>query len=318
MSRARGIASRLLRFVATFLIVTFLATLLVDLVPGSPALYMAGEGATPEVVDAVNQKYGFDEPIVVRYGHWLGDLVTKGELGESYVTREPVLDAIRARLPITLQLAVMSLALTLLIAIPTAMAAARRPGSRVDRAIGMLSSAMISIPAFALALLLAYVFALRLKWFPLFGWAPISEGLGQNLRGAVLPVLSMVSAQAVIIMRVLRADLIQTLQQDYIALARSKGLTTRAIMWKHALRPSSFSLLTLSGVALGAFMGGTVIVESIFLLPGIGQLIYQAIASKDLITIQGVVTFFAIAFLVINLVVDLLYGVLDPRSRRRA
>jgi peptide/nickel transport system permease protein len=318
MSRARGIASRLLRFVATFLIVTFLATLLVDLVPGSPALYMAGEGATPEVVDAVNQKYGFDEPIVVRYGHWLGDLVTKGELGESYVTREPVLDAIRARLPITLQLAVMSLALTLLIAIPTAMAAARRPGSRVDRAIGMLSSAMISIPAFALALLLAYVFALRLKWFPLFGWAPISEGLGQNLRGAVLPVLSMVSAQAVIIMRVLRADLIQTLQQDYIALARSKGLTTRAIRWTHALRPSSFSLLTLSGVALGAFMGGTVIVESIFLLPGIGQLIYQAIASKDLITIQGVVTFFAIAFLVINLVVDLLYGVLDPRSRRRA
>jgi peptide/nickel transport system permease protein len=318
MNAMHAVGKRLARFVTTFVLVTLLTAVLIDLVPGSPALYMAGEGATPDVLAAIDEKYHFDDPVIVRYGRWLGSLVTSGDLGTSHQTRVPVRQAIVERLPVTLELAVLSLAATLIVAIPTAVAAARRPGSPFDRAVGAVSSAMISVPAFASALLLTYFLAFRLRLFPLFGWTKLSEDVGKNLRGAVLPVASMVMAQVVIIMRVLRADLIQTLQQDFIALARSKGLSTRAILWKHALRPSSFSLLTLSGVAFGAFLGGAVVIENIFMLPGIGLLLYQAVGSKDLVTIQGVVSFFAISYLVINLVVDLSYGVLDPRTRRRA
>jgi peptide/nickel transport system permease protein len=314
---ARKVTTRLVRFVATFVIATFFTAVLMDLVPGSPAQYMAGEGATPAVIRAINVKYHFNDSVFVRYWHWLVALL-HGDLGTSFLTKQPVADAIRERLPITLELAVLALLVALAIAVPTAMAAARRPGSRVDRVIGGLSSGAISIPQFALALVLIYLLAYEWKLFPIFGWTRLTADPAQNLRGAVLPVLSIAAAQAVILARVLRADLIETLQQDFIALARSKGLSTRAIMWKHALRPSAFSLLTLSGLTFATLLGGTVIVESIFLLPGIGLLVLQAISSKDLITIQGVVAFIALAFLVINLVVDLLYGVLDPRTRVRA
>jgi peptide/nickel transport system permease protein len=208
--------------------------------------------------------------------------------------------------------------LALAIAIPSAMAGARRPGSRFARTVGVVSPGAVSIPAFALALLMVYVFAYKLKMFPVLGWVRVTQNPLQNLRSAALPVISIALAESVVLMRVLRASLDHTLQQDYIALARAKGLSPRSIMWKHALRPSSLPLMTISALSFGRFLGGTVVVESIFVLPGLGSLTLQAVSSKDLATVQGVVAFIAIMFLAVNFLVDVLYGALDPRSRVNA
>jgi peptide/nickel transport system permease protein len=308
---------RLVRIVASFLLVTFGTMFLMSLVPGDPARFIAGDGAPDEVINVLNERYHFNDPIIVRYWYWLGDLL-HGDLGVSYAQGRPVVDMIKERLPVTLELAVLGMLLALVLAIPLAVATARRAGSRLDRGVGGVSSGVISIPSFALALVLAYLFAYQWTLFPIFGWTPLTEDPWENLRSAVLPVVAIAAAQSVILMRVLRADLLETLQQDYIALGRSKGVSARAIMWKHALKPSSFSLLTLIGLTFAQMLGGTVIVESIFLLPGLGTLIIEAIGRQDLVVIQGVVVFIAAAFLLLNLLVDVLYGVLDPRTRGHA
>jgi peptide/nickel transport system permease protein len=305
---------RLIRLVATFLIVTFLTTFMLSLVPGDPALFMAGESASPEAIKAINAQYHFNDSVFTRYLDWLGNFI-HGDLGTSYFTKQPVWDAIKERLPVTVELAVLATLLALAIGVPLAIATARRPQSRLDRTVGAVSSAAISLPSFVIAILLIYFFAFRLHIFPILGWTPMSDNLLENLKGCVLPVIAISIGETVVLLRVLRSDLIETLQQDFIALARAKGLSTRAIMWKHALRPSSFNLMTLSALQLARFLGGTVIVESIFLLPGLGSLALQSIAAKDLVMVQGIVTFIALAFLVINFTVDMLYGVLDPRTR---
>jgi peptide/nickel transport system permease protein len=308
---------RLLRLVATFLIVTFLANVFLSLAPGSPAEFIAGDAATPEGVQAINDQYNFDEPLISRYFSWLGDFL-QGDLGISYISRIPVVDIIKERLPVTAELAILAMLLSLVVSVPLAIAAARRQGGRLDRFLAGLASATISVPSFVVATLLVYFFAFQIHIFPSLGWTRLSDDVLENLKGCVLPVISIALGETVVLLRVLRADLIATLQQDYIALARAKGLSTRAIMWKHALRPSSFSLLTLTGLGLARFLGGTVIVESIFILPGLGTLTLQSVTAKDLVVVQGVVVFFALAFLVINFIVDILYGVLDPRTRVRA
>ncbi len=182
----------------------------------------------------------------------------------------------------------------------------------------MFGSGLISIPVFLMGLLLVYVFSVRLGVFPVTGWVRLTENPASNLRHAFLPVLTLALGEAVILQRVLRADTIQTLQEDYILMARAKGLPRRHVLTRHALRPSSFSMLTLASLSLGRLIGGTIIVESVFALPGVGRLAITAINSKDLITVQGVVAVVAISYLLINVAVDVLYGFLDPRIRVRA
>ncbi|MFC5745838.1 ABC transporter permease [Actinomadura rugatobispora] len=313
----RAVARLLARLVATFLLVTFAATLLLQLTPGSPATVMAGDNTSPAVVDAINRQYGFDDPLLVRYGDWLAGLF-RGDLGISYLNRQPVLDTILRRFPVTFELALLATLLALAIAVPLAVLCAQHQGSRLDRLVGALGSAGVSVPSFVVAMTLIYLLAYRTHVFPLIGWTPFTEAPLENVRGAVLPVVSIALADTVVLLRVLRADLIQTLQQDFIALARSKGLPRRTIMWRHALRPSSFSLLTLSALTLARLLAGTVLVETIFVLPGLGTLLLESITNKDLVTVQGTVAFIAIAFLAVNFLVDLLYGLLDPRTRVRA
>ncbi|MER7005474.1 ABC transporter permease [Dactylosporangium sp. NPDC000555] len=313
MRAATGLLSRL---IATFLLITFVAALLLQLTPGSPATVIAGDNTSPEVIDAINRKYHFNDPLFVRYGDWLANAL-HGDLGTSYLTQQPVLEAILQRLPLTLELALLATVLALALAVPLAILCAQHQGSRLDRFVGAFSSAAVSAPSFVIAMTLIYLLAYRTHVFPVIGWTPFTDDPVQNLRGAVLPVVSIALADTVVLLRVLRADLIQTLQQDFIALARSKGLSSRTIMWKHALRPSSFSLLTLSALTLARLLAGTVLVESIFVLPGLGTLLLDSITNKDLVTVQGTVAFIAIAFLVINFLVDLLYGILDPRTRVR-
>jgi peptide/nickel transport system permease protein len=313
MNRARFIGGKFVRLVATLLLVTFLTTVLLALIPGDPAVIMAGTPADPKVVAAINQQYGFVE----RYGNWLSDALG-GDLGTSYVTKQPVWEAIKERLPVTIELALLSTLLALVCAVPLAVLCATRPNSRLDRIIGAVTYAQISLPSFVIALFLVYFFAVTFEVFPVLGWTPLDESVSGNLQSVALPVISIAIGEMVALQRVLRADLVATTQEDYIALARSKGLSTKTIMWKHALKPSSFSLITLSGLSLARLLGGTVLVEQIFVLPGLGALLITAINTKDFVTVQGVVAFIAVVFLLVNFVVDILYGVLDPRTRTRA
>jgi peptide/nickel transport system permease protein len=175
--------------------------------------------------------------------------------------------------------------------------------------------AQLAIPAFVVATLLVWIFAVQLEWLPLLGWIPFEEDPVANLEHAILPVIAISIGLIASLSRVLRADLIRTTQEDYIALARAKGHSTRTIMWKHALKPSSFSLMTIAGLQFAGLIGGTVIVEQIFVLPGIGQLLLTSIQQKDFVVVTGIVTFVAVVFLTVNLIVDIMYGVLDPRTR---
>lgn len=311
------VVMRIGRSLLVVLLVTLAVVVLMSLAPGSVAQVILGEAATPDAVAELNAKLGLDQPLWSQYLSWLGDAV-RGDLGESPVTSQPVTEAIIERLPVTLQLAVMALAISLVVAVLLAIASAARPGSPLDRAINVVSSVFLSVPAFIAGPVLIYFLALKLGWFPVTGWSRISDGIGENLLGALLPAIAIALTEIASFHRLLRADLIGTLREDFVGAARAKGMSATYVMLRHALRPSSFSLITLAGINLGRLIGGTVIVESLFSLPGLGQLLASSIISRDVVTVQGVVTFIAVVYVGINTAVDLSYRLIDPRVRKVA
>ena len=311
------VASRIGRALVVVLLVTMGSVALLSLAPGSAAAVVLGENATPEAVAALNAQMGLDRPLWEQYLHWLGGAV-QGDLGTSPITAQPVIEAIVERLPVTVQLAVMALVIALVVAVLLAVVSATKAGSPVDRAITALSSVLLSVPAFIAGPLLIYVFALQFGLLPVTGWSEIGDGIGPNLESALLPAISIALIEIAAFHRVLRSDLVGTLREDFIGAARAKGMTATYVMFRHALRPSSFSLITLVGINLGRLIGGTVIVESLFSLPGLGQLVVSSIISRDLIMVQGVVVFVAVVYVGVNTVVDLGYGWLDPRVRKAA
>jgi peptide/nickel transport system permease protein len=306
------LAKRGARLVVVFLIVTLATMLLLSLTPGDPAHLIAGETAPPEVVDAVREQYDLNDPVPVRYVNWLQSIVT-GDFGESYFSKQPVSDAIRQRLPVTLELALLAELIVAMVVIPLGLYTAYRAGGWVDRSTTAVSSALVSVPPFVMALLLVSLFGLTLRWAPVSGWIPLTEDPLGNLQHAILPAAVLAIAEIAILQPVLRADAMTTLQQEYITLARVKGVSHWRILFHHTLRASSISLVTLMGLALARLLGGTLIVEMIFGLPGIGTLLLNSINGKDFIMLQGVVTFIAVVYLVVNFVVDVLYTKLDPR-----
>lgn len=311
------VVSRIGRGLLVVLLVGFAVVGLMSLAPGSVAEVVLGENATPEAIAALNAELGMNRPFPARYADWLGDAL-RGDLGTSPLTNQPVTEAITERLPVTLQLAAMALLIALAVAVPLAVASAVRPGGPVDRAANVVSSVFLSVPAFIAGPVLIYVFALHLGWFPVIGWSDVAEGPAANLRGALLPAISIALIEIAAFHRVLREDLIGTLREDFVGAARAKGMSPTYVMFRHALRPSSMSLITLAGINLGRLVGGTVIVESLFLLPGLGQLLTTSIVSRDLITVQGVVVFVAVVYVVVNTAVDLSYRLIDPRVRKAA
>lgn len=312
--RGRRVGLRVLRFVATFGIVSAATALILDAIPGDTAAYLAGENAPPEVAEAITRQYGLDDPFYVRYFDWVSG-VLHGDLGVSYVTKQSVAGEIFSRLPVTLELALLATLLAFVVAIPLAMVCSLRPGSLIDRIALNLTTASTSIPAFVLGILLILVLAVKLEWFPVLGWVALTEDPIGNLQHAALPIITIAVTEIAVMFRVLRADMLETLQLDFVALARSKGMSNGRIMFFHVLRPSSFSLVTVAGVQFARALGGTVVVESIFALPGVGSLLIHSVASRDLIMLQGIVVFLAVAFLLVNVLVDATYGWLDPRSR---
>jgi peptide/nickel transport system permease protein len=307
-----------LRRVATLLVVLLLvsmaAFLLLELIPGDPLATLLPEGATPEVRAQVEAAYGLDQPLWKRYVDWLGHAL-QGDLGRSLQSQVPVSHAIFERLPVTLELAGLALLLALVIAIPVGVYSGYRPGGILDRIATFLCSITLSIPNFLLGVLLVFVFAVSLRMLPVTGWTPISRSFTGHVQGLILPVVTLAAVEAVAFIRLLRNDMVATLQQDYVLSARSRGLTTGRILFGHALRPSSFSLVTVLGVTLGRLIGGTVIVETLFSLPGLGSLVINAISNRDYLMVQGIVLVVAVAYVLINTLVDLSYPLLDPRVR---
>jgi peptide/nickel transport system permease protein len=307
-------ARKILRLVLIVLVVSAITFMMMNLLPGDVAYIVGGEDATPADIAAIRRDLGLDHNIWVRYGIWL-DNVVRGDLGISYLTREPVLDTILARLPVTLELLVFSQCLALLLALPAGIVSAYRSGSTADRLISGIGFATLSMPSFVMALLFIYLFAIQLRWLPATGFTPFFEAPWTNLRSFVLPSLSIALIEWVVLMRVLRSDMITTLQQNYILMARAKGFPPWRVLLQHALKPSSFTLITVLGIQVGRHLGEAVIVETIFALPGMGQLLVNAIYARDYQVVQGCVLLITVGYVVINTVIDLLYGLLDPRIR---
>ena len=299
--------------------VTALSFLFINLLPGDVADTIAGGSDNTEVdlaaVQAIREDLGLDRPIVVRYVAWIGGAL-RGELGKSYQTGELVSDAIALRLPVTLQLLLTAQLLALIFAIPAGVIAAYRAGRVADQVITTLTFVFLDAPSFIIAIVLAFLFAVILHWFPATGYIPFTEDLFGNLRTFTLPAVTLALIEWPILSRVLRNDMIATLQEDYISLAKAKGLSDIYILFRHALKPSSFTLITIAGVQLGNLISGAVIVESIFALPGIGSLLVTSIHAREVLMVQGIVALTAVAYVTINLAVDLLYGALDPRVVR--
>ncbi|MBR0908416.1 ABC transporter permease [Bradyrhizobium japonicum] len=308
------VARRLLAILPVLLAVSLLTFLIASLLPGDLAYVILGDQATPENVAALRRDMGLDQPLWWRYLSWLGH-VLQGDLGRSFRTGQTVLQAVAERIPVSLELMLMAEFIGLLIGVPLAIACAARAGGAFDRFMTGSAFAMLSMPSFLMAILLIYLFAVELRWLPATGYVPFTEEPLSNLRFFVLPALTLALAEWPGIMRVLRSDMIATLQEDYIALAKAKGLKPARILFVHALKPSSLTLVTVTGINIGRLLGGTLIVESIFALPGIGRLLVGAIYTRDLVILQGVVLLVACGFVIVNFIVDMLYAVLDPRIR---
>ena len=312
----RQILRKLITLVPTILLVSALTFFLTSLLPGDPALQVLG-GAEPsqQAIEAVRKDLGLDKPLPVRYVNYLGD-IARGDFGRSYRTRQPVLEAIFERLPVTFEIGFVALVVSIIVAVPLGILSAYKANGAIDRTITTASFGLLAIPSFMTALLMLYIFAVYLGLFPATGWTRITEDPVQNLRRVVLPATALGIGQLATYTRLLRSDMIATLQEDFVSMARAKGLPTWRILFRHALRPSSFSLLTIVGLQVGALIGGAVIVEQFFALPGVGRLLFESIAQRDLVMVQGVVLFLALATVFANFAVDLLYSVLDPRIRR--
>ena len=313
----RVIATRVVRLVATLLAVTFLTFTMLEFLPGDPvdAILPPNAVRTPELIAQVRADLNLDDPFFQRYFAWLGDALT-GDLGQSYVTDQEVSEIIISRLPITLQLAVMGILLALILAVPIGILGAYKQGKWQDTVTTAGVQVGLSVPNFIFGIFLIWLFAVNLQWLPASNWNRLSDGLVDNLKTAILPASALALTQMAIFSRLVRADMIGTLQENYILSARAKGLSNRFILFRHALRPSSLSLMTIVGINFGALLGGTVIIETLFAVPGIGFRLINAINQRDILVIQGITVFIAASYVLINTLVDLLYSALDPRIRR--
>ncbi len=313
-----GVFRRLVReapgVVAMLLIISMISFVLVALLPGNPAVSMMGDAASPEAVTALNRELGVTQPLYERYLRWLAALV-QGDAGRLYHSGQSVIDAIAARLPVTLEVMILTLTLSVAIAVPLGIWTGFRPGRALDRVLMNTSLTFLASPAFLIGLLLIYLFAIHLEWLPASGYTPPREDLAENLRMMALPVAALVLHDVPIYMRVLRREISEVLQQDYILLARAAGLSRRTILWRCALRPASVNLVTAVGLGIGRLLGGTLVIEVLFGLPGLGQLLVESIFRHEYALMQAIVLLIAGGFVAINLFIDLLCAAIDPRLR---
>ncbi len=309
-------SKRVLIGFVTLLAASIIVFAVLEVVPGDPARLMLGMNATEDAVRTLQEQMGLNQPLITRYLGWLGGLLT-GNLGKSYTYSVPVIDLITERIAVSLPLALISLALSTLIAIPVGLFSASRRGSLSDTATMGIAQVGVAIPNFWFALLLVYIFAVTLRLVPAGGFPGWNAGLWLGLKSLILPSIALALPQAAILARVTRSALLDVLGEDYIRTARAKGLTRRKVLYRHALRNALIPVLTILGLQFAFLLAGTIIIENVFYLPGLGRLVFQAITQRDLIVVEGVVMVLVATVILVNLLVDLSYAVIDPRLRSR-
>lgn len=308
----RFLLSRLSQVAVVVLLVCLTIFVLTNLLPGDPTVTILGEEASAEQRAKARADYGLDLPAPVRFARWLGHAAT-GDLGRSLRSNEPVVRMLADRIPVTFQLTLMSIAVAILIGLPAGIVAARFRGTPLDVVVSFLAMTSVAIPYFWMGVLLIMLFALKLAWLPPSGYVPfLSDPVG-NLKLMLLPSLTIGTAFAALIMRQTRASLLQVLSQDYIRSARAKGLSEPAVLLRHGLRNALIPVVTVIGLQIGALLGGAVVTETVFSLPGLGRMMVDGIFQRDFPVIQGAILFIVLAVIVVNLVTDTLYAWLDPR-----
>ena len=305
----------------TLLLASAVVFAALDVLPGNAAEVMLGESATPEAVRALEARLGLDRPAWARYTGWLAG-ITRFDLGLSVSYDTPVVDLVRERLAVTLPLALLAMVLASVIALALGLYAASHHGRLGDVGVMAASQLGIALPSFWLAILLILLFAVRLQWLPAGGFPGWTEdeggGLVDGLRALALPALALAMVQAAILTRITRSAVLEVLREDFVRTARARGLTRRQVLWRHVLRNAMVPVLTVMGLQFANLLTGTVVIENVFSLPGLGRLTFQAIANRDLVLVRNVVMLLAAMVIVINFVVDVLYAVIDPRLRVRA
>lgn len=308
------VVKRLVLSIPTLFLVTLMVFALQKLLPGDPITAMAGEERDPEVIQMLRDKYHLDDPIPSQYFHWLGNAL-RGDLGVSLRTQEPVMKLIASKLPVTMELSLLSMIIALAIGISMGVLAAVRKGTWVDYSANIVALSGISIPNFWLGVLLILVFSVKLQWLPASGYVPFSEDPVQNLKTLLLPSLVLGTGLSAVLMRHTRAAMIAIMKADYIRTARAKGLLSKKVILKHALRNALIPIVTLTTLLFGELLGGAVLTEQVFTIPGFGKMIVDSVFNRDYAVVQGVVMVVAIGFLFLNLLADVLYVLINPRMR---
>jgi peptide/nickel transport system permease protein len=305
------------RVIATIPVMAIVALFVFSLLyiaPGDPAAVIAGDQATPDDVERIRASLGLDRPYLVRFGAWVFDII-RGDLGVSIFTNLPVSLMIKQRIEPTLSLMLVTLILAITIAVPMGVVAAWKVGTWIDRAVMGFAVLGFSVPVFVVGYLLAYVFALQLDWLPVQGYTSISQGFVPWIENLILPAIALGSVYIALIARITRATMLEVLQQDYIRTARAKGAGQRSILFLHALKNAAVPIVTVIGIGIALLIGGAVVTESVFAIPGLGRLTVDAILRRDYPVIQGVILLFSFVYVLVNLGIDLLYTLFDPRIR---
>lgn len=309
------VIKRLFALIPVLFIVSVAIFLLIHLTPGDPASIILGIDASQEQIAELQDQLGLNLPIYEQYLQWIANIVFHGDFGTSYFMRIPVTEAIFNHLLPTLSLAIIAQFITIIIAIPLGIAAANRRGTLADQSIMGISLLGMSVPSFLLGLILMLLFGVKLGWLPTSGYQPLSSGLWNHLKYLIMPAISLGAIQAALVARMTRTSMLEVLGSDFIKTARAKGVKNRVIVFKHALRNAFLPILTVIGQTFGLLVAGAVVTETIFNIPGIGQLIINSVERRDYAVIQGVVLFVTLSYVFINLIIDLLYGIIDPRVR---
>lgn len=305
---------RALALVPVLCVVAVVTFGLMHMMPGDAAAVMLGPDASPEQVETLRESLGLNEPLPVQFFSWVAAALT-GDLGTSFFMGMPVTEVLVAALAPTINLAVLAQVLAILIGVPAGILAARKQGTGTDQTVMVGALLGISVPSFLLGLFLMLLFGVILGWLPVAGYAPPEQGLGETLRYLALPAIALGAMQAALIARMTRTAMLDTFSKNYMKTAKAKGLDSRVVLYKHALRNAALPIITTIGQTLGTLIAGAAVVETVFNIPGIGQLIVNSVERRDLVVIQGVVLLIAVSYVLINFLVDVLYSVLDPRVR---
>ena len=305
---------RIIGLIPVLLLVGVTAFFLVHIIPGDPAAVMLGADATPLQIEEIRQEMGLNRPLYVQFVIWIGKVV-RGDLGESYFLGRSVSSALIERLPATLSLAVVSLFIAVLIGVPAGIIAAIKQNRFMDQAVMSMALIGVSVPSFWLGLTLMLVFSVHLRWFPSGGYVPLTDDFFQGLRCIIMPAFALGFMQAALIARMARSSMLDVLRQDYIRTARSKGLREQWVILGHALKNAMIPVLTVIGIAFGVLLGGAIIVETVFTYPGVGRLVVKAVQRRDYPLVQGALLLISSIYVFVNLLVDILYPLLDPRIK---